>query len=234
LQSACDMNAQLLLGMACAGACAALLTSACSSPNAGQLAYNDGLPGNGSSSGGSSGGGSGGGSSSGASASSGGSSSGGAARDASAPGDAGAAEAEAGLMVDPNAPITFTLLDTSMTQNVQGTPVPGYDPMPNGITIDESKVSGAALSIRANPKAAMVGSVHFTYDGIYSHTENAAPYTLCADDGKGNVNPCPLGGDGMHWVTATVYSLPDLQGIQGPSEELHFLIAGAPTDAGGQ
>lgn len=139
-------------------------------------------------------------------------------------------------MVDPNAPIHFTLLDTAIVNADAGSSaIQGYDPMPDGVTIDESKV-GTTLSIRADPKAMMgVGSVHFTLDGMYTHTENSAPYTLCGDDGKGTVNPCPLGGDGAHWVTATIYSEPDLGGVEGASVELHYTIAGAPiADAGGQ
>jgi hypothetical protein len=96
---------------------------------------------------------------------------------------------------------SVTLLDTSQTGNRQGTPVPGFDPIPANASISLGQVR--TLSIRANVSSA-VGSIGFVYNGN-NHTENAAPYTLCGDNGSGTVTDCHLMAGTLE-VTATPFS----------------------------
>lgn len=139
--------------------------------------------------------------------------------------DAGA-EGGGGGSVDGGTanPFTFTLLDTAVTTNVDGTPVPGYDPLADGTTFSLATV-GTALSVRANTVPANVGSVQFSLDNAgYTHTENAVPYTLCGDDGAGTVTACPELTVGTHTLTATEYTQANLGGTSEGASTITFTI----------
>jgi hypothetical protein len=93
--------------------------------------------------------------------------------------------------------------------------------MKNGSTISAGVV-GTALSIRLNV-ATVVGSVEFDLDGN-KHTENAAPYTLCGDDGAGNITNCAI-TSGAHTLTATPFSETALGGVAGAPVTIAFTLA---------
>lgn len=136
----------------------------------------------------------------------------------------GSAASDAGPDLDTGSPLTtFTLLDTNVNTIVDGEPVSGWDPIPEGSTIDLYEV-GTALSIRANTTPPVVGSVVFVLDGTYTHTEEEAPYTLCGDNGLGVINPCPL-TLGAHVLTATPYAADaGADGGAMPSTTLYFTL----------
>jgi hypothetical protein len=139
----------------------------------------------------------------------------GASEDAGAASDAGTdAPLQTGLSI-----VSFTLIDTSQNTGVNGTPVPGYDPIPDKSTIT---LGALQLSVRANIGTTPVGSVGFMYDAI-NHTENAAPYMLCGDDGAGNIVNCNL-LDGTHTLTATPYSAAALGGTPGTPYTITFTL----------
>jgi hypothetical protein len=134
-----------------------------------------------------------------------------------------------GSGIGPN----FTLLNTLVTGVINGSPVHGFDPIPNDATINIGVV-GSALSIRANTVPAVVGSVGFALDATYTHTENTAPYCLCSDDGKGDIDSCAnILTVGKHTLTATAYTGTDLTGDAGAPIVLDFTITDV-ADAGGQ
>ncbi len=138
----------------------------------------------------------------------------------------GGGTGDAGLDLDTGSPLTtFTLIDTNVNTIVDGEPVSGWDPIPEESTIDLYKV-GTALSIRANTTPPVVGHVVFVLDGTYTHTESAAPYTLCSDNGAGTINPCPF-TLGAHVLVATPYSADagaDTDAGAMPSTTLYFTI----------
>ena len=152
----------------------------------------------------------------------------------SAPRDAGDAAAPVGDAAGDGAVSSdFTLIDTSITTVVDGSPVTGYDPIAQGAIINLA-VTGSALSIRANT-GTVVGSVGFALDATYTHTEDYAPYTLCGDNGAGVITSCAsILTVGKHTLTATPYSLPDLGGTPGTPMTLDFTIVDvdAGTDGG--
>jgi hypothetical protein len=160
--------------------------------------------------------------------------------DAGAPGEGGApaidgALTDAGAAEDTGSPnTTFTLIDTNVHTIVDGEPVSGWDPIPENSTIDLAKV-GLALSIRANTTPPVVGSVVFVLDGAYTHTEGSAPYTLCSDDGKGDIDPCPL-TLGAHVLVATPYMTgdggTDAGKVAMPSTTLYFTLVNSASDGG--
>lgn len=163
--------------------------------------------------------------------------------DGSAPsrGDAAAADADAGPPVQLPGPTgdpstTFTLLDTTVTTVVNGQAVAGWDPIPEGATLDLSKL-GTQLSIRANVAQTPVGSVAFVLDGKYDHTENAVPYTLCGDNGQGTITSCStVLTPGKHALSVTPYSGPSESGQTGNWTILYFTVTdggdGGAGDAG--
>jgi len=143
--------------------------------------------------------------------------------DGSPPPDASTREASAMDAGDDAAagPITsFTLIDTSQTGVINGVAVTGYDPLRGGTTFSLGTV-GTQLSIRANVNIA-VGSVLFAYDGT-NHTENAAPYVLCGDNGQGTINNCNLAA-GTHTLTATPYTDANLGGTALAPRTITFTI----------
>lgn len=151
-------------------------------------------------------------------------------------GDGGVIEIDAPAEGAVSAP-DFTLIDTTITTVIDGTPVTGFDPIAPDATINLATV-GPALSIRANTVPALVGSVALALDATYTHTENAAPYFLCSDNGAGTITSCAsVLTVGLHTLTATPYSAASLGGDAGAPITLTFTIvdidAGA-SDAGGQ
>ncbi|HTQ44353.1 MAG TPA: hypothetical protein VMI75_16445 [Polyangiaceae bacterium] len=155
-------------------------------------------------------------------------------------GGGGDAVVDAAPVEDTGSPAnTFSLVNTNVNTIVYGETIYGYDPIPNDSVLDLSKV-GLALSIRANTTPLIVGSVVFSLDGTYTHTENAAPYFMCSDNGNGTITNCgQYFTNGKHMLTITPYSAgdggPD-SGAMMPSSTLYFSVtngeAGAP-DAGG-
>jgi hypothetical protein len=116
---------------------------------------------------------------------------------------------------------SFTLLNTAITNVIDGSPVPGYDPITTGALISSAQV-GNQLSVRANTIPSIVGSVLFDYGGI-QHTESSAPYTMCGDNGQGTITNCNL-GRGTYILTATPYDQANAQGNAGTPLSISFTI----------
>jgi len=137
-------------------------------------------------------------------------------------GGEGGGEASTG---DGAAPaFTFTLIDTTVTGLIDGSPVASFDPIADGSTITLATV-GTALSIRANLPATGIGSVGFALDATYTHTENTTPYMLCGDNGAGTISSCAnVLVAGKHTLTATPYSAAALGGTAGTPSTVSFMI----------
>ncbi len=124
-------------------------------------------------------------------------------------------------------PFTFTLIDSSIIAT-NGSPVPGFDPIPNGATIDLAAV-GYALSVRANVTDPNVADVEFDLDESFSHTEYSVPYMLCSNNGP-KIFDCNL-TTGAHVLRATVF-FPSRQGTTtGPTSVIAFVIVDSSADA---
>jgi hypothetical protein len=158
-------------------------------------------------------------------------------------GGSGGAALDASADADPDAftddssaptggPLTFTLIDTSITNIVNGSPVAGFDPIAPGTTIDVAVV-GSQLSVRANTTPPLVGSVAFTLDNSVHHTEDIAPYMLCSDDTMGRINNCHI-SLGHHVLTAAVFSQADQGGTAGPTATIDFTLVDSTRDAGSE
>lgn len=72
----------------------------------------------------------------------------------------------------------LVLLDVATQQ-----PVPGYDPLIDGVVLDRALLGSRKVALRAYTIPDAVGSVRFTLDGSILATENARPYCIAGDDG---------------------------------------------------
>lgn len=105
------------------------------------------------------------------------------------------------IQVNPAGPsvTSLTLMDVGTNR-----PVPGYDPIPQGATLDLGTLP-AKLNVRANTAGGPLGSVRFALDGNASYKlENGAPYALCSDT-RGAYFACPANvfSVGQHRLAAT-------------------------------
>jgi hypothetical protein len=104
--------------------------------------------------------------------------------------------------------------------------------MVDGTTIDLGIV-GTQLSILVQPPAAATaGSLALALDATFTHTAESAPYSLCGMKGEDAYQPCPF-TVGMHTLTVTTYSEPDLQGTPyQPPTVFTFIVIDSSADAG--
>ena len=131
----------------------------------------------------------------------------------------------------PELNASFTLIDTTVTTDPAGSPVPGFDPIPYGSTIDLAVV-GHSLSIRANPPfVTQVGSMLFALDVAYAYETNLSPYSLCGDDGMGNFVACSFTLQ-KHVLTDTTYPQENLGGTPYPPTLFEFVIIDSDADGG--
>jgi List-Bact-rpt repeat protein len=138
-----------------------------------------------------------------------------------------------------NAPVTvgatFTAASppTAQTQSVVSltlinadtdAPIPGYDPLPNGATLNLATLPTRRLNIRANTSPSTVGSVRFGYDAIASYrVENVAPYALVGDNPGPDYNAWTP-SLGTHSVTATPYTQASAGGTRGTAKTQSFTV----------
>ncbi len=125
------------------------------------------------------------------------------------------------IQVNPAGPSVtgLTLMDAGTNR-----PVPGYDPIPQGATLDLASLP-AKLNVRANT-AGSVGSVRFAFDNNASYkTENGAPYALCSDT-RGAYFACPANvfTPGQHRLAATPTAGANGSGAVGAGAAVAFTV----------
>jgi glucose/arabinose dehydrogenase len=112
-------------------------------------------------------------------------------------------------------------------------PIAGYDPLPDGATLNLATLPTRNLSIRANTNPATVGSVRFTYDGDANYkVESLAPYAIAADNGFLNGNPnynAWTPALGSHTLTVTPYTQGSASGNAGTPLTIAFTVTNAVT-----
>lgn len=110
--------------------------------------------------------------------------------------------------------VSFSLVSTA-----SGQPISGFDPIPNGATINVAELPTKQVSFRANTSPATVGSVRFGIDSISNYlTDNSAPYTLSADFSN------TTGWVGSHTLKGTPYSGSNASGTTGTALTLTFTL----------
>ena len=114
--------------------------------------------------------------------------------------------------------VSFTLINADI-----GTPVAGFDPIPEGAVINKYDLPTLNLNIRANLDRDQVGSVMFSYSGRENYrTENLAPYELAGDKNRNSQPWTP--GNGNHAVKATPFTKAHRGGEQGEPLTLNFRV----------
>jgi hypothetical protein len=87
---------------------------------------------------------------------------------------------------------SFTLFDADTDR-----PIPGYDPLLDGATLNLATLPSRRLNVRANTEPARVGSVRFGLDGTTSfRVESVLPYALAGDRTSGTTT------DYLPWTPA--------------------------------
>ncbi len=131
--------------------------------------------------------------------------------------------ADTGGTTTPQAASSLSLINADTNQ-----PIPGYDPLPSGTTLDLATLPTRNLNIRANTSPATVGSVRFALDGNSAYaTDSATPYAL-AGDSSGNYTAWTP-SVGSHSVTATPYTGAGATGTAGTPLTVAFTV----TNSGG-
>ncbi|MBX0334207.1 InlB B-repeat-containing protein, partial [Pontibacter sp. HSC-14F20] len=126
----------------------------------------------------------------------------------------------------PTGPLvtSFTLVNSHTEQD--------HFQLENGAVIALSELSSTKLNIRANTAPGTVGSVKLELSGTQSrtYTDNAAPYALHGDDGRGNYyfgnwNPPATG---TYTLTATPYAGANGTGAAGTPLTISFNVVDQP------
>jgi hypothetical protein len=147
-------------------------------------------------------------------------------------GDAGAGGASEGGAAPLTA--TFTLIDTVVTDDPNGSPLPGFDPILDGTVINLA-LTGQLVSLRADlPANAVVGSAVFVLDGSYVNADDTEPFTMCGSDATTDASafaPCPL-TDGKHDLTLTLYAPQSAGGQLVSVTQFQFSITSSDYDGG--
>jgi hypothetical protein len=111
-------------------------------------------------------------------------------------------------------------------------PVAGFDPIPNGATIDLASLPTVNLNIRANTTPASTGSVRFGLDGTANYrTDSVTPYALGGDTSGNYAAWTP--SLGSHTVTATGYTGSNATGTAGAPLTMSLLVTSRRINAGG-
>ena len=103
-----------------------------------------------------------------------------------------------------------------------GKPVAGFDPIPDGATLNLSTLPTRRLNIRANTSPSRVGSVRFVLDGQSYQLENNAPYALAGNRGSTYYAWTP--SVGSHTLRVTPYSASGGKGSAGTAKTVDFKV----------
>ncbi|UOQ74385.1 PQQ-dependent sugar dehydrogenase [Hymenobacter cellulosilyticus] len=123
---------------------------------------------------------------------------------------------------------SLTLINADTDQ-----PLAGYDPLPDGATLNLATLPTRNLNIRANTNPATVGSVRFTYDGDTNYkVETLAPYAIAGDNGFINGGPnynAWTPAVGSHTLTVTPYTQGGAGGNAGTPLTIAFTVTNTVT-----
>jgi len=134
----------------------------------------------------------------------------------------------------PTSIVKFVLM-YAQTASVgrRNTPVPGFDPIPDGAIILPSQYNNEPVIIRAVTDPEPTGSVRLVLTGTASRTqtENIVPYCLFGDDPQGQYNPWiptpPVYGS--YQLTGTPFTGSGATGTAGTPLTISFTLAPPPT-----
>jgi hypothetical protein len=120
----------------------------------------------------------------------------------------------------PSTMMSFTLINAETNQ-----PITGFDPLPDGATLDLTQLPSQRLNIRANITTDGIGSVQFVFNDTVIHTENTPPFSFPGDRNHGqDYLALTLPGAGLYTLTATAYPEPDGRGTANISASISFTV----------
>ncbi len=119
----------------------------------------------------------------------------------------------------PTPPSTISVHSLTLVDTDTGRPIPQFNPIVSGATINRATLPTQNLTIQANTSPATIGSVAFDLvDSGYLNTVNTAPYDLCG------TAPCSNLSVGLHSLTTTPYAGPSGSGGAGKAMSISFSV----------
>jgi glucose/arabinose dehydrogenase len=129
----------------------------------------------------------------------------------------------------PPPPPQLAVTSLTLINAVTDLPIAGFDPIPDGATIDLDRLPTRRLNIRANTSPQTVGSVRFGYDADASYrVESRYVYAIAGDNGRRSdgsydyLSWTPRAG--AHTVVATPYSAAAAGGTAGTAKTIRFTV----------
>jgi Carbohydrate binding module (family 6)/Kelch motif/Calx-beta domain/Galactose oxidase, central domain len=129
-------------------------------------------------------------------------------------------------ITDPGTP-SNSVISISLINADTGVPVPGFEAITNGESIDLSQLGTTNISLRANTNPGTVGSVQFSVNNVNIHIDNNPPYAFLGNNGVVYTPWNP--GDGVENVKAQSFSSTGASGTAGTPLNLTFTFSGTPT-----
>jgi parallel beta-helix repeat protein len=113
--------------------------------------------------------------------------------------------------------VGFTLMNADTNR-----PVPGYQVLADGATIDLAALPTRNLSIRANTRGRFRSVIFSMGDGAHVATEDRKPFYI-AGNTKRDVHPWTP-AEGTHTLTATPFRRPEAAGASGAAGDVTFTV----------
>ena len=126
-----------------------------------------------------------------------------------------------------NGVTSFTLINANTEQ-----PIPAFNPIPNGATINLALLGTTQISIRINTNPATVGSVRMALNGNANYrTENGAPYAIASNTNNPiTYAPWAYSLNTLNTLTATAYNGGSATGgVFGAAQTISFTIVNNTT-----
>lgn len=117
---------------------------------------------------------------------------------------------------DPGAATQPALASFTLVDALSRAPIPTFDPLRDGSTLNLASLPGRPLEVRANPASESVGSVRFSFERE-ERLDNGRPFEFAASDPW-------LPPVGSHKLTATPYPRTNAQGAAGAPLSVAFHV----------
>lgn len=117
-----------------------------------------------------------------------------------------------------------SVVSVSLVEASNAKAIAGYSPVTSGQTIYLDSLPTSDLSLFANTKGT-IGSIFFSLDGTYTHTENTAPYSMCGDQVTSATECSQLKAVGNHTLTVSAYGGADKTGSLLNTMTVNFTVS---------
>lgn len=127
-----------------------------------------------------------------------------------------------------NQPQDFLVESFSLVNAETNQPIPGFDPIQDGVVIDFNALPTNQITIVANTDPTIVGSVVFNVNGsqVFTQVESGAPYSLFGDNNGDFIPWTPIPQNGQNYtISATPFNENGGNGQAGRALTINFSFA---------